>query len=103
MKKSRRAPTVAAAAPPTPPRRRSRNWMLVLAGLAVLCAAGAYVLSAVLREEPPPGPAPEGMAWIPGGTFWMGAEDRDSPDGRPIHRLRVDGFWMDRTEVTNAQ
>lgn len=24
-------------------------------------------------------------------------------DSRPIHRVHVDGFWMDRTEVTNAQ
>jgi formylglycine-generating enzyme required for sulfatase activity len=24
-------------------------------------------------------------------------------DARPIHRVHVDGFWMDRTEVTNAQ
>ncbi|MGZ3428341.1 MAG: SUMF1/EgtB/PvdO family nonheme iron enzyme, partial [Polyangia bacterium] len=56
--------------------------------------------------------APEGMVWIPGGEFSMGAEDpRHDPNGgpdpmadaRPIHRVRVDGFWMDRTEVTNAQ
>ena len=24
-------------------------------------------------------------------------------DARPVHRVYVDGFWMDRTEVTNAQ
>ncbi len=24
-------------------------------------------------------------------------------DSRPIHRVYVDGFWMDKTEVTNAQ
>ena len=24
-------------------------------------------------------------------------------DARPIHRVFVDGFWMDRTEVTNEQ
>ena len=60
----------------------------------------------------PPGPAPEGMVWIPGGEFSMGCEDpsklprggRDEmPDARPIHRVSVDGFWMDRTEVTNRQ
>ena len=24
-------------------------------------------------------------------------------DARPVHRVHVDGFWMDRTEVTNAE
>jgi len=50
---------------------------------------------------PPPGPAPEGMVWIPGGEFWMGAEE--FPDAQPWHRVSVDGFWMDKTEVTNDQ
>jgi sulfatase modifying factor 1 len=51
----------------------------------------------------PPGPAPEGMVWIPGGTFWMGSDDESMRDAKPVHRVTVDGFWMDRTEVTNAQ
>ncbi len=50
---------------------------------------------------PAPGPAPEGMVWIPGGTFWMGTEE--FADARPVHKVYVDGFWMDKTEVTNAQ
>jgi formylglycine-generating enzyme len=49
----------------------------------------------------PPGPAAEGMVWVPGGTFWMGSED--FPDAQPVHKVYVDGFWMDRTEVTNEQ
>jgi formylglycine-generating enzyme required for sulfatase activity len=48
-----------------------------------------------------PGPAPDGMVWIPGGEFWMGADD--FPDAQPWHRVWVDGFWMDKTEVTNEQ
>ena len=49
----------------------------------------------------PPGPAPfPGMVWIPGGTFRMGSEDH-YPEERPVHRVTVDGFWMDRTPVTN--
>jgi formylglycine-generating enzyme required for sulfatase activity len=62
----------------------------------------------------PGGSAPEGMVWIPGGEFSMGAADpmgdddndvgmRATTDSRPIHRVYVDGFWMDATEVTNAQ
>jgi formylglycine-generating enzyme len=41
------------------------------------------------------------MVWIQGGTFWMGSEE--GPDERPRRQVTVDGFWMDRTEVTNAQ
>jgi formylglycine-generating enzyme required for sulfatase activity len=44
----------------------------------------------------------DGMVWIPGGEFWMGTED-SYPDCKPVHKVYVDGFWMDRTEVTNAQ
>jgi len=51
----------------------------------------------------PPGPAPEGMVWIPGGTFWMGCDDCDMPDTQPVHLVSVDGFWVDRTPVTNSQ
>jgi formylglycine-generating enzyme required for sulfatase activity len=63
-------------------------------------------------SAPEPDGRPEGMVWIPGGTFSMGIADPRSlprggreamPDARPIHRVRVDGFWMDRTPVTNAE
>lgn len=47
---------------------------------------------------------PEGMIWIPGGEFTMGTDDPRSYDAeRPAHRVKVDGFWMDVTEVTNTQ
>ncbi|RAV28810.1 formylglycine-generating enzyme family protein [Sinomicrobium soli] len=46
----------------------------------------------------------EGMVWIPGGTFAMGATDNEGrQDEYPAHQVKVDGFWMDKTEVTNAQ
>ncbi|MBV8076494.1 MAG: formylglycine-generating enzyme family protein [Planctomycetaceae bacterium] len=51
----------------------------------------------------PPGPAPEGMAWISGGTFLMGSTDGTMRDALPVHEVTLDGFWMDRTEVTNRQ
>jgi sulfatase modifying factor 1 len=59
-----------------------------------------------------PTAGPEGMVWIPGGEYSMGCLDpRPLPgggpdamnDARPLVRVRVDGFWMDKTEVTNAQ
>ena len=45
---------------------------------------------------------PDDMVWIPGGTFRMGS-DKDYPEERPVHRVTVDGFWMDCYPVTNAR
>ncbi len=66
----------------------------------------------VENTRPAPGTLPEGMSWIPGGEFSMGAAEspdmnmvgmQATTDSRPIHRVYVDGFWMDRTEVTNDE
>ena len=42
------------------------------------------------------------MVWVPGGTFQMGSNDF-YPEERPVHRVAVDGFWMDEHPVTNAE
>ena len=48
--------------------------------------------------------APPGMVWIPGGTFLMGTNDKESfPNERPAHFVQVQGFWMDAHDVTNAE
>jgi sulfatase modifying factor 1 len=66
----------------------------------------------VAGSAKPSTPAPSGMVWIPGGEFSMGAAEipgmspvgmQATTDSRPVHRVAVDGFWMDETEVTNAQ
>jgi len=55
---------------------------------------------------------PKGMVWIPGGEFSMGAQDspgmdavgmKATADSRPIHRVYVDSFYMDKTDVTNQE
>jgi formylglycine-generating enzyme len=51
----------------------------------------------------PPGPAPaKDMVWVPEGSFLMGSEDF-YPEERPVHRAAVDGLWVDRHPVTNAE
>jgi formylglycine-generating enzyme required for sulfatase activity len=45
---------------------------------------------------------PKGMVWIPRGEFSMGSEDF-YPEERPVHRVSVDGFWMDEHPVTVAE
>ena len=48
--------------------------------------------------------ATEGMVWIPAGEFMMGADNEQAnEDEYPKHKVMVDGFWMDETEITNAQ
>jgi formylglycine-generating enzyme required for sulfatase activity len=47
---------------------------------------------------------PAGMVWVPGGEFLMGTDDpQANPVEHPAHQVRIGGFWMDQTEVTNSQ
>ena len=111
------------------PRRQDAAWGRVVAGIVValmaavawnatppsqdaMAAVAAGFAPTIANTAPPPGPAPDGMVWIPGGEFSMGAADppgmndvgmQATTDSRPIHRVYVDGFWMDKTEVTNEQ
>jgi formylglycine-generating enzyme required for sulfatase activity len=91
----RPATTTAGARPgPRVPRR------VLLVALAVGGFAAAYGLATLVRHQS----APPGMVWVPGGEFTMGTDsDLAWPDERPAHHVRVDGFYMDQTEVTNAQ
>jgi formylglycine-generating enzyme required for sulfatase activity len=114
MKKLDPAPTTVKSQRRQP--RTKRRWPVTW-GWTILSAtvvAGVFVLGAWRADEssaqphppklnPPsaPGPAPEGMVWVPGGSFWMG--DNDVADARPEHLVYVDGFWMDQFEVTNRQ
>src|SRR5579864_1341943 len=66
-------------------------------------AATLTAWSPKINDRKPPEPAPAGMTWIPGGQFWMGTTDDHMADARPWHRVYVDGYWMDKTEVTNEQ
>lgn len=75
-----------------------RNLLLLALGLGSFAATFAAVrLIQVPRTA-------NGMVWIPGGEFQMGTNDALGwPEEKPAHRVRVAGFWMDATEVTNAE
>src|SRR6516225_8671952 len=74
---------------------------LVLLGLTAAGFAVAYGATTFWNARPS---GPPGMVWIPGGEFTMGSDAADaSVAEKPAHRVRVDGFWIDETDVTNAQ
>jgi sulfatase modifying factor 1 len=109
------------------------DWKLVISGIAIVIGSAVWILyshhpqdttrglassspsafaATVMNRVPAPDEAPEGMVWVPGGEFSMGANDppdmdsvgmKATEDARPIHRVYVDGFFTDETDVTDAQ
>jgi formylglycine-generating enzyme len=88
----------------------SRVWLI---GPMLIVAAGVGTLVA-LGVDWNGWRAPEGMVWIPAGSFEMGSAEFDGPgcpecichitnETLPIHPVELDGFWIDQTPVTNAQ
>src|SRR3954470_339064 len=92
--------------------RRIRGLLLTVAlTQAWLFSGGANGIEPTVTDKSPrTGKVPDGMVWIPDGEFSMGAVvnghgtgemPMPSNDAEPVHRVRVDGFWMDKTTVTN--
>src|SRR5208337_944187 len=77
----------------------------MLALRAILLAIGLALMSfqsAARGDSKPANPA--NMKWIAGGEFTMGTDDPQSvANERPSHRVKVDGFWIDEHDVTNAE
>ncbi len=76
-------------------------WLIISATILSLpsCAAPTPIPAPISTQ-----PAPVGMVLIPAGDFSMGSVDSLArADERPIHRVRLNAFWMDATEVTNRQ
>ncbi|MCI2809612.1 formylglycine-generating enzyme family protein [Eoetvoesiella caeni] len=94
----------------------SRRQLLVAVGTAigVLVAGGALGWAAwPAKPDAPAQPVvvlgdgvstPKNMAWVPSGVFLMGSDSKlAQPNERPAHPVKVHGFWMDVTHVTNDQ
>ena len=94
--------------------RRKKQPEGIRHSLALLAIGATVLLGVALRSRTNQASASvvPGMIWLPGGEFQMGAQDdrqgndigmRATLDSRPIHRVYVDGFYMDKTDVTNAE
>ncbi len=70
--------------------------------ILVLLVPGGCALTQVGTTSAPHPSAPEGMVYIPGGTFTMGSESGD-PDEQPVHPVTVRHFFIDMHEVTIGQ
>ena len=94
-------------------KRRNLLVALGMAGAGGAIGAGAWKLGTLLWPSKPAKFAvvlgdgvrgPQGMAWVPGGTFLMGSDHKlAQANERPAHPVRIRGFWMDTQHVTNAQ
>lgn len=91
-------------------RGHGPHWTLIAAGLGaalLLVALSPVVLGSEPRsckgpdEQAIAGDGYGGMTWIEGGTSIMGSDAHYSEE-RSAHQVSVDGFWIDRLEVTNA-
>jgi formylglycine-generating enzyme required for sulfatase activity len=90
----------------------NRFYRPILFSFLIMTVAGSFFSSRAFEGIPKPGEIwhepVTGMAFVrvPGGCFEMGSpagEAGRDPDESPLHQVCVDGFWMGRTEVTNAQ
>lgn len=67
--------------------------------LTALAFAAAGVAETTSKQT-----IPKGMKWIPAGTFTMGGVDKFAKSNeQPLHKVKLDGFYMAETPVTNAQ
>jgi eukaryotic-like serine/threonine-protein kinase len=100
------------------PRQSSRaRWALAF-GAIVVVVAGTAVLALRSPTAPVQAPrtavvaapasaplsapvCPDGMLLVPASTYFMGSDEKDvEEDERPAHKVRLDAYCMDRTEVT---
>lgn len=68
------------------------------------CFHSSHQITFINLEEEAPKNAPEGMIWVFSGEFTMGSLHPEADfNEMSLERVKIKGFWMDKTEVTNAQ
>ncbi len=97
----RHAHAVVAAAQAQPEGASCERGISAAKRAGMVDAASALV--PVAGSAAAPAVAPKGMVWIPGAEFWMGSDEPMFKDARPWHQVYVDGFFIDKTVVTNEQ
>ncbi|MBX9724740.1 MAG: formylglycine-generating enzyme family protein, partial [Candidatus Obscuribacterales bacterium] len=80
-----------------------QNALLWLCLLALVSPGHAETKSEASKHSVTAIKEKNGMVWIPGGTFSMGSDDPSFVDAKPVHQVNVDGFWMDKCEVSNEE
>lgn len=90
----------------------TKNGLTVSDSTLYMHGGGAEFTPTIENSKKPKAASPAGMAFIPGGEFSMGGVNpvgmndggkEQMNDARPVHRVYVDPFYMDETEVTNAE
>ena len=91
---------------------RLASWCAAVLSIAHIGVTSANVQPAALKSAPGVTAAHKDMVHVPGGAFTMGMADprghihggtEAMEDARPAHRVSVRSFWIDKTDVTNAQ
>src|SRR5690348_16417986 len=78
--------------------------LLSIVLLLLLAASCKEKTTSTVNRDNAPAVKVQGMVWVPGGTFVMGTDEADAYEHeRPAHEVKVSGFWMDESEVTNEQ
>lgn len=72
-------------------------FLLAVIVLIISCSKKEETSSATKKSN-------DNLVWIPGGEFTMGTDETEAYEHeRPAHAVKVKGFWMSATEVTNKQ
>lgn len=80
------------------------HYLLAFSLLLLSCGQQSKETGLISEHTTPPVNKPTGMVWIEGGEFSLGSDDPTAIKVEyPAVKAYVKGFWMDETEVTNAQ
>lgn len=90
-------------------KSKKRSALAAIGSILLIGSVGAVFLQGPVAPDRPTQQrekerTPASMVYVPGGGFLSGSDDTDADeDVRPQKRVFVASFYMDRTEVTNAE